>query len=200
MERGKAKSRVGRGGLEQDAEDGGGAGRTPHRRPQVRQDRPPRRALQGARRERDVQGRRQGPDRRDAPHVQGQAVAGGRDHREGPGGLAMIQQQTILDVADNSGAKKVQCIKVLGGSPAQVRLPGRRHRGLREGGHPAVEGEEGRGRPGRHRAHGARGASAPTAATSASTGTRRSSSTRTSSRSAPASSGRWPASCAPASS
>jgi large subunit ribosomal protein L14 len=28
----------------------------------------------------------------------------------------MIQQQTILDVADNSGAKKVQCVKVLGGS------------------------------------------------------------------------------------
>jgi large subunit ribosomal protein L14 len=28
----------------------------------------------------------------------------------------MIQMQTSLDVADNSGAKKVQCIKVLGGS------------------------------------------------------------------------------------
>ena len=28
----------------------------------------------------------------------------------------MIQMQTVLDVADNSGAKKVQCIKVLGGS------------------------------------------------------------------------------------
>ena len=28
----------------------------------------------------------------------------------------MIQQTTILDVADNSGAKKVYCIKVLGGS------------------------------------------------------------------------------------
>ncbi len=28
----------------------------------------------------------------------------------------MIQMQTILDVADNSGAKKVYCIKVLGGS------------------------------------------------------------------------------------
>ncbi len=28
----------------------------------------------------------------------------------------MIQVQTNLDVADNSGAKKVQCIKVLGGS------------------------------------------------------------------------------------
>jgi large subunit ribosomal protein L14 len=28
----------------------------------------------------------------------------------------MIQMQTSLDVADNSGAKKVMCIKVLGGS------------------------------------------------------------------------------------
>ncbi len=28
----------------------------------------------------------------------------------------MIQMQTVLDVADNSGAKKLQCIKVLGGS------------------------------------------------------------------------------------
>ncbi len=28
----------------------------------------------------------------------------------------MIQMQTSLDIADNSGAKKVMCIKVLGGS------------------------------------------------------------------------------------
>ena len=28
----------------------------------------------------------------------------------------MIQMQTKLDVADNSGARKIQCIKVLGGS------------------------------------------------------------------------------------
>lgn len=28
----------------------------------------------------------------------------------------MIQQQTMLSVADNSGAKKLMCIKVLGGS------------------------------------------------------------------------------------
>ena len=28
----------------------------------------------------------------------------------------MIQTQTMLDVADNSGARRVQCIKVLGGS------------------------------------------------------------------------------------
>lgn len=28
----------------------------------------------------------------------------------------MIQTETMLDVADNSGARRVQCIKVLGGS------------------------------------------------------------------------------------
>jgi large subunit ribosomal protein L14 len=28
----------------------------------------------------------------------------------------MIQMRTILEVADNSGAKRVQCVKVLGGS------------------------------------------------------------------------------------
>jgi large subunit ribosomal protein L14 len=28
----------------------------------------------------------------------------------------MVQMQTVLDVADNSGAKQVMCIKVLGGS------------------------------------------------------------------------------------
>lgn len=28
----------------------------------------------------------------------------------------MIQQESVLDVADNSGARKVMCIKVLGGS------------------------------------------------------------------------------------
>lgn len=28
----------------------------------------------------------------------------------------MIQMETVLDVADNSGAKRVKCVKVLGGS------------------------------------------------------------------------------------
>jgi large subunit ribosomal protein L14 len=28
----------------------------------------------------------------------------------------MIQMQTVLDAADNSGARRIQCIKVLGGS------------------------------------------------------------------------------------
>ena len=34
----------------------------------------------------------------------------------------MIQMQSTLFVADNSGAKKVQCIKVLGGSKEDLRL------------------------------------------------------------------------------
>ncbi len=32
----------------------------------------------------------------------------------------MIQMQSNLEVADNSGARRVQCIKVLGGSGARV--------------------------------------------------------------------------------
>ncbi len=32
----------------------------------------------------------------------------------------MVQMQTYLNVADNSGAKKVQCIKVLGGSKRTI--------------------------------------------------------------------------------
>ena len=32
----------------------------------------------------------------------------------------MIQVRTNLDVADNSGARKVQCIKVIGGSKRKV--------------------------------------------------------------------------------
>jgi large subunit ribosomal protein L14 len=32
----------------------------------------------------------------------------------------MIQMQTRLDVADNSGARQVQCIKVLGGSKRMI--------------------------------------------------------------------------------
>ncbi|HOG16362.1 MAG: 50S ribosomal protein L14 [Syntrophaceae bacterium PtaU1.Bin231] len=36
----------------------------------------------------------------------------------------MIQMQTILNVADNSGAKKVACIKVLGGSKRRFATVG----------------------------------------------------------------------------
>jgi large subunit ribosomal protein L14 len=36
----------------------------------------------------------------------------------------MIQMQTNLDVADNSGARRVQCIKVLGGSKRRTAIVG----------------------------------------------------------------------------
>lgn len=36
----------------------------------------------------------------------------------------MIQMQTNLDVADNSGARRVQCIKVLGGSKRKTAAIG----------------------------------------------------------------------------
>ena len=42
----------------------------------------------------------------------------------------MIQMQSNMDVADNSGARRVQCIKVLGGSKAQNRWRGRHCRRL----------------------------------------------------------------------
>ena len=34
----------------------------------------------------------------------------------------MIQQQTILNVGDNTGAKKVMCIRVLGGSTVNMLI------------------------------------------------------------------------------
>jgi large subunit ribosomal protein L14 len=37
---------------------------------------------------------------------------------------AMIQMETNLDVADNSGARRVQCIKVLGGSKRKYATVG----------------------------------------------------------------------------
>ncbi len=36
----------------------------------------------------------------------------------------MIQMETMLNVADNSGAKRVKCIKVLGGSKRRYRKDG----------------------------------------------------------------------------
>ena len=82
----------------------------------------------------------------------------------------MIQMQTNLDVADNSGARRVMCIKVLGGSQAPVRLGRRHHRRLGQGSDPARPREEGRRDEGRRRAH-ARTSAAPTARSSASTAT-----------------------------
>ena len=41
----------------------------------------------------------------------------------------MIQMQSMLDVADNTGARRVMCIKVLGGSQAPLRAHRRRDQG-----------------------------------------------------------------------
>jgi large subunit ribosomal protein L14 len=42
----------------------------------------------------------------------------------------MIQQQTMVDVADNTGAKQVMVIRVLGGSTARAGKPRRRTAGV----------------------------------------------------------------------
>jgi large subunit ribosomal protein L14 len=53
-------------------------------------------------------------DRRASADFQTQALGSGARREEAD--VAMIQMQTNLDVADNSGARRVMCIKVLGGS------------------------------------------------------------------------------------
>ena len=55
-------------------------------------------------------------DRRDPPAQRAQALGGDVDRREGEGDLAMIQMRSILDVADNSGARKIAVINPIGGS------------------------------------------------------------------------------------
>jgi large subunit ribosomal protein L14 len=44
----------------------------------------------------------------------------------------MIQQETYLDVADNSGAKQVMCIRVLGGTTTRTSGMTRRTAGIAE--------------------------------------------------------------------
>src|SRR6185437_9503941 len=63
--------------------------------------------------------RRSGVDYRVAPAIAPQALAREQSAQTGAAvGTrdAMVQTRTILGVADNSGARKVMCIKVLGGS------------------------------------------------------------------------------------
>ena len=42
----------------------------------------------------------------------------------------MIQQQSVVDVADNTGAKRVMVIRVLGGSTARRGKPRRKTAGV----------------------------------------------------------------------
>ena len=61
----------------------------------------------------------------------------------------MIQMRTVLEVADNSGAKRVQCIKVLGGSRRRYAQLGDVIVVSVKEALPGREGEEGRSRAGR---------------------------------------------------
>ena len=75
----------------------------------------------------------------------------------------MIQMQSNLDVADNSGAKRVQCIKVLGGSKRRVAGVGDVIVVSIKEAHAPWQGEEGRRASRRHRSHRARTFAAPMA-------------------------------------
>jgi len=50
------------------------------------------------------------------PKTDRSLLCSGLRSRSGQVGVTMIQMQSRLDVADNTGAKSVMCIKVLGGS------------------------------------------------------------------------------------
>ena len=114
--------------------------------------------------------------------------------------LAMIQMRSILDVADNSGARKIAVINPIGGSTGRYARLGDIITASVKEATPGRHGQEGAGRQGGDRADRARSSAARTAATSASTATPPCWSTTQASRSAPACSGRSPASCASASS
>jgi hypothetical protein len=83
----------------------------------------------------------------------------------------MIQQESRLKVADNTGAREVLCIRVLGGSSRRYAGIGDVIVGTVKEANPGGIGEEGRGGPGRRGAHHGRSRVVPTAPTSASTTT-----------------------------
>ena len=58
----------------------------------------------------------------------------------------MIQQETYLKVADNTGAKEIKTIRVLGGSSRKYAQHRRCDCRLRPEGRARRHGEEGRGR------------------------------------------------------
>ena len=60
----------------------------------------------------------------------------------------MIQQESRLKVADNTGAKEILCIRVLGGSGRRYAGDRRHHRRNRQGRRPGRERQEGRDRQG----------------------------------------------------
>ncbi len=65
----------------------------------------------------------------------------------------MIQQESRLKVADNTGAKEILTICVLGGLGRATRASATRSSPLREGRHPRRQRQEGRSRQGSDRSH-----------------------------------------------
>src|SRR3989338_3148391 len=61
-------------------------------------------------------GGRHGEDRRDGADLKREALAPCRGGVQGGGRGGMIQTYTVCESADNSGARKLMCIRVLGGS------------------------------------------------------------------------------------
>ena len=108
----------------------------------------------------------------------------------------MIQEESYLKVADNTGAKEIKTIRVLGGSKRKFGNIGdvvvASVRKAAPGGH----GQEGRGGQGRHRPLRQGRAPRRRHLMSASTTTPPSSSRRTRTPAAPVSLAQWPASCA----
>src|SRR5262249_22590689 len=105
-----------RGHVQQDAEDRRGHGHAPGQGRALPQVHDQADQVQGPRREERVQDRRPGRDRREPAAVARQALAGRAAARAARGGVTMVQMQSTLGGAHNSGAKKLFCIKVLGGS------------------------------------------------------------------------------------
>ena len=90
----------------------------------------------GAQRGERRQGRRPRRDRRDAPAQPPQALGRHARRREGrrrSRRAAMIQMRSILDVADNSGARKIAAINPIGGSTGRLRAARRHHHRVGEG-------------------------------------------------------------------
>jgi hypothetical protein len=108
----------------------------------------------------------------------------------------MIQMQSLLDVADNTGARSVMCIKVLGGSK-------RRYAGIGDVIKVSIKDAAPRGRVKKGDVYSAvvvrtaKGVRRPTARSSSSMATPPFCSTTSWSRSAPVSSAQSRASCAP---
>src|SRR6185369_440535 len=90
--------------------------RAPDPRRAVREDAAPDLDLRRARREGRSEDGRSGRHRREPPAQPPEALGRDADRREGEGDLAMIQMRSILDVADNSGARKIAIINPIGGS------------------------------------------------------------------------------------